>query len=198
MHLYENNCDKIKDRWHVCERWEMYITLCLETRMEQTTWKNWRRWEYDIKMNLKRNRLCVCGLDSSTWGYVQVANCSEYGNELSAGNFLTCWANINRSIKTLFHRASYVFKTNSPCVQCNSLSHEPLLSMFSWETSVILRYWDVSHHYRPIPYIVRNMELNEIGFCSYVAWQNIYECSYLNYICLLSSAYIDSIPWDTV
>jgi len=41
------------------------------------------RWDYNIKMDLNRNKLLVCGLDSFNLGQELLSGSCEYGNTLS-------------------------------------------------------------------------------------------------------------------
>jgi hypothetical protein len=71
-------------RWagHVARMEEKYIrSFARKTRKEETTSKPSRECEDSIKMNLKRNRVEGCRVDSYVSGQAPEVGCCEHGNE---------------------------------------------------------------------------------------------------------------------
>jgi hypothetical protein len=67
--------------WHVREEVKSIQACGGETVASRSLVRSRRRWEENIKMDLKE--INMNGLDSSSSGWGQVASCCEHGNELS-------------------------------------------------------------------------------------------------------------------
>jgi len=81
-------------------------------RKKPIGWPTCKRQD-NIKVDLRRNRVWECGLDSSGSRQGPFSSCCEHGNEPSdlkkTGNSLTCWVTISFLRMTLVHQVRLMY-----------------------------------------------------------------------------------------